>query len=205
MMPGEAEAAKVVGQFPGFICPMSRRHLCLPRRDSARLLWSWHSARSMVRTPSGSRNLRAIPGKSVIWKFRFQACPLALRRPEEQLIPVRVPDDKSRFPPITECCFDPSCADVLAQLRYLVVIKTNKNAAMSRVLFGPVVNLIQDELESEKTDLKNERTAFFLMIPVQRETKGLRVKCERLFGVLHKEHGSCVEVIHLTLPLQTSL
>src|SRR6266480_143330 len=166
-------------------------------------MWSWHPARSIVRWPFGSSNLWAIPGKSVIWKFRFQACPLALRQPEEQLIPVQVPDDKSRFPPITERCFDPSCADVLAQRRYLVVIKTNENAAMSRALFGPVLNLIQDELESEKTDLKNERAAFFLIIPVQRETKCLGVKCERLFGVLHKEHASCVEVIHLTLPLQT--
>jgi hypothetical protein len=38
---------------------------------------------------------------------------------------------------------------VLPQRRDLVVIKANENAAMSRALLGPVLDLIQDELESE--------------------------------------------------------
>jgi len=95
-----------------------------------------------------------------------------------------------------ERCFDRSCADVLAPHGYLVVIKTNKNAAMSRTIFGPVFNLVEDELESKQTDLKNERAAFDLMIPIESEAKGLRVEGERFFGFFHKEYASSKEVIH---------
>ncbi len=101
-------------------------------------------------------------------KFRFQVRSVALRQPEEQFVSVHVPDDKSRRPPMKEVRLYAFCADVLAQYRCLVVFKTDKSAAMSCAVFGPILNLIEDELESKQTDLKNERAAFDLMIPISR-------------------------------------
>jgi hypothetical protein len=75
----------------------------------------------------------AIPGSPT----RFPAARRTVRS-------VQVFNDESRPAPIIARGFDISFEDVLAQGRCLVVFKTNKNAAMSRAVFGVSVDLIEE-------------------------------------------------------------
>ncbi len=55
--------------------------------------------------------------------------------------------------------------DMLTQRGGLVGVKSDKSPAVSGAFLGPMLDLIQDELEPEQADLKYEGAAFHLMIP----------------------------------------
>ena len=83
-----------------------------------------------------------------------------------------------------------------AEGHYLFRVQPNKNAAVPSAVLGPFLNLIQDELEPEQTDLKHEWPLLDLMIPIQGKAEGCGVEGERALGVLDEEDASSIEIIH---------
>jgi hypothetical protein len=58
----------------------------------------------------------------------------------------------------------------------LILVEPDKYTAVAGPPDRPVLLLIQDELETEQTDLKHECPCIFLVVPVQGEAELIRVE-----------------------------
>lgn len=81
------------------------------------------------------------------------------------------------------------------------MLEPYEDAAVTGPAFGHGLSLIQDQLEPEQADLKDERPPSFFVVPLQGETKLVGVEVERTTGVLDEEHAPCIEILHDRFPL----
>src|SRR5213592_1422090 len=88
-------------------------------------------------------------------ELRVQARPFALW-PDEQFILIQISNDQRWAAPLDDLCLDRLLPDMPTKSANLVVLESDKHAAVTRPIFGLWPSLIQDQLESEQADLKHE-------------------------------------------------
>jgi len=84
--------------------------------------------------------------------------------------------------------------DVSAKRLQLIVLEAYEDPSVTWPVFCRSFGLVENELEAEQADLKDERTTALFIIPIQRKAQGVGVIVERALRIADKEDCSCVKV-----------
>src|SRR5262245_32952796 len=61
---------------------------------------------------------------------------------------------------------------------------------------GSLVDLVEDQLETEQADLTHDGRSLPLIVPILGESKLLLIEAQRALGVFDEEHAPRIEVVH---------
>src|SRR5690242_12366189 len=126
----------------------------------------------------------------------FEIAEVVVREPEENLVPIEVPDHECGPPPIDALHFDPFPNNVLSEWLPLIVVEADEHTSLPGARLCPIRRFVEDQLESQEADLTHEGPAFLLIIPIDREAESVQIELQRTLGISHEEDTSRVEIVH---------
>src|SRR5262245_36105246 len=119
-----------------------------------------------------------------------------MRHTEEQLVGVQIPDHECRPAPIHPLGCDALCEKVFAKRLDLIVVETDKDSSLAGPSAVPTIRLVENQFETEETDLTHPRPSLFLIVPVHREAQLLFIEMQRALRIGDEKDASGIETIH---------
>src|SRR5205807_114261 len=120
----------------------------------------WRASQPQESPPSYAPRV-GCSGLSVTCELRLQARSFALRQPKEQFVLIQVAYYNGWLAPLEDGRLDAFFLDVLAKRIYLIVIKANEHAAVTRPILRRRLSLIQDQLEPQQAHFKYRCPALY--------------------------------------------
>src|SRR4051812_30000891 len=118
-----------------------------------------------------------------------EAAELLVRRPEVQLVAVDILDDECRPTPFDAARPHLPLDEMPPQRLLLVVIEADEQTPMAGAGTGAVVNLVDDQLESEQAHLEDA----VLRVPIEGEAEIFHIEAPRTLGVGDEEDSSSIQ------------